>query len=460
MLFVIAAVILLQNNVFSQAASINEVGKNLIKAIQHSDLDIIKSIQATADIYRVVAPSQTEDLDDEQIMSLVNDNDYSMHSKFNNLVKYLDMAKLDKSKLRFIKAKEKKYELLKLEWKPFEFYFDYLGTKDTLIIELFEKDKKWYLIDIANDDKELFNIISLNCDDCAKSFYDTGLESREIRDFLEASHYFTIAAKLDTSFFEAMYENGYALIETGDTKSAEKFLKVAADKDSNGTYHSKIYLELGYIAMNEKNIMDAEDYFKNSIISDSSQYYSYYYLGKMAFDKHDFKDAVNYLQHAVENSSKETYYPHFLIGLSYYYLKDYQKASYALIESLERNPSHIETLYRLGWIYNELKDFQMAVSVFEALLKIEKTNYDAIYELAYAMKNLGYFSRSIELFLEVENALKNNRTSSINYPRLARHLGDCFLELNDRKEACHYYKIANDGNESINPEKLRKACSK
>lgn len=444
----------------SQTKSIDGAGKILLNAIHKSDYKELESIRAGLDIYRKLAPTQFKEKTDEEIRETLNQGPYSLPEKFAYIPLSLDVAGLDRAKLKFIGAKEKKFEFLKMDWVPVNVFFEYEGIADTIMIELYQDKGKWFLVDFANDDRELLNIISKKSKVKAEKFISEGMEFRNTYNPGRAVYLHELAVKLEPSSAFNCYTLGISYIIIDDLRSASKSLTHALNLPSDDSLKANVYLELGYINMQTGRKKEAIDFFNKSLNIIDSLYYPNYYLAMLAFDDADYLTSAKYLQKVLAISANEGYYTYYTLALAYKQLQDYPKALDNYLEAIKRDPENKVIIYDIAWLYNELKDFEKAIFYLNSIIKDEPNNFDAIYELGYALKNLTKYNEAIESFEKVEAEMDKKGLPSINRGKLCKHLGDCNYAVGNYSIACNYFKCSQEHGIKINEKEFNKACDK
>lgn len=442
----------------SQTKSIEEAGKILLESIQKDDFKKLESIRVGFDIYRKLAPTQFQERTDEEIGETLNQGPYSLPEKFAYIPLSLNVAGLDRTKLKFKSAKEKKFEFLKMDWVPVNVIFEYEGITDTIMIELYQDKGKWFFVDFANDDRELLNIISKKSKVKPDVFVTAGMEFRNSFHPGRAAYLHELAAKLDPSSSRNWYDLGISYIIIDDLRGANQSLEKALGLATDDSLKANTYTELGYIEMKIGKKKEAIDYFNKALKLYNELYYPNSYIAMLAFDDGDYSTASQYLRKVLSISVEEGYYTYYLLALSHMQLKEYRQALENYLEALKRDPGNQNMLYDIAWLYNELEDFEQAVVFLNSIINDDSNNYDAIYELGYAYKNLKQYRKAIDCFVKVEAELDNGNTYSINRGRLCNHLGESYYLVGNFSKACNYLQCAQEFGFTIDDKVMEKAC--
>lgn len=440
---------------FSQESSGEKLARKVVDIIKSGNPDGLKPLQAIPDIYRKIAASQMKGKSDQEIMETVNNPDYSIYARTQEIINSLTEAGLDPAKLTFTKVNIEKFELIAPEYNVLRTFCKYDNAIDTLIFESFNKAGKWYLVDLANDDRQLANIIKIKGKIDPQKLFEKGLDAIQSDDWGKAVEYFTRATEINPKFKEAYYKCTFSYIELGKFDLAESTIKKAIEIDKN---YADAYVELGYINERMKNYDAAKSNLDFAIKLDSTKYWAYYYAGNMYADLGDYENAAFYLSGAIRNNPSKYYNPYKNRASAYFKLKQYSLAKEDYLQVIEIEPQVAEAYYYIGWIENDFEKYESALKYLEKYLTYEPDQLDALYERGFANKKLNKFKEAISDFDQVLAVLEKTPSTSISLSKLYKHLADSYFGAGNTDSACGYYKKAIDEGDDASRELSKERC--
>jgi len=185
---------------------------------------------------------------------------------------------------------------------------------------------------------------------------------------------------------EIIILKGILLSEFKKYEEAEKYYKLAIEKDKNYSYP---YNGLGNIYISLKKYEEADKYYKLAIEKDKNYSYPYNGLGSLYTDLKKYEEAEKYYKLSIEKDENYSH-PYFNLGLLYDSLKKYKDAKEILIKGLEiekNNESYDIENYLLGRFKYMIKEVENALKTDNNYSKIqEKGEEDPIKKILKEIK--------------------------------------------------------------------------
>lgn len=432
------------SNAQSQPKTQKELTEKFTNILKSGKSDDLKEIQAPVSIYRKVAPSQSKGKSDDEFMSIVNTPGFSIFSKLDKIISDFKESGLDFSKLKVKGGKEKKYDMIKVDWTVLQVFYEYDGVPDTLVLEVGSVNNKWYLIDISNEDRELSNIISKKGTMTAHAYYALAIQAIDKQEYFEATNLLDKAIKLNPNYTDAYYELAYVKNETGNYSDAIEPLKKIIEIDNT---FAQAYNELGYSYLKLEQFQDAIPIYSKYLEFKPKLYSANYNLAYCLYKVKEYDESKKYFSIAIENNEKNSQYPYYYRGLCNYKLKKYSDAKPDFQKTVEIDETNEDAMYYLGWIANEMGEFSQAVEIFSKAIVL-KEDIDTYYELGVAFEMLEKYKEAVNVLIKAKELLNSDIVQGINSSKLFKKLADCYYKLDDKVNACLYYKKSADvGNE-------------
>lgn len=108
------------------------------------------------------------------------------------------------------------------------------------------------------------------------------------------------------------------------------------------------------------------------------------------------------------------------------------------------NPQNADARYQLGLIYLKGKNYREAERYFREAVSIEKQNSDYYYALANTLSRKKRYKEAINTY---QKTLRLNPATG--YGEVQLGMGNCYLKLNDLKQARYWYEQAITANSSL-----------
>ena len=165
---------------------------------------------------------------------------------------------------------------------------------------------------------------------------------------------------------------------------------------------------------------EAKAAYEKLISSDPKQETPFLRLGDLYLEDNDLDNAYRVYSSLLEHFP-DSYAGHFFIGKIYAVRKEYDKAEYHILKTLELVPGLEEPKYELADIYKKEGKNQKVVDTYREILDHDPKNILASLELAVLYKKNGLAAQS-------ETLLKKLGSESYNDPDLFRIVGQEFLD--------------------------------
>ncbi|NML37646.1 tetratricopeptide repeat protein [Chitinophaga sp. G-6-1-13] len=139
----------------------------------------------------------------------------------------------------------------------------------------------------------------------------------------------------------------------------------------------------------------ARQRFAAAIKADSAFTAAYSALGDIYFEKKSYTDALFCCRKAQQlgaaNMSRQ-------IGLSYYYLHQYENALEALQQALQEEPGNKMVPYQLAQLYAQLGNYRESIHYYQEDLLLDSTHTAAWYELGMMWFNVTEPAKAVRAF--------------------------------------------------------------
>ncbi len=324
--------------------------------------------------------------------------------------------------------------------------------------------------------------------------------------------------------WEKSYETYCKLIESNDVPLERKFLIATSyinqfeqDKDTllleyaknlmleidTDTLDWRIKATLGDIYQRAGKDSLAIEYFKQATLEAEWNSSLWVQLGGLLFDNGRYKEATEELSKVADNFP-DNFYLHWILGLSYGQLNEFEKSKKHLLKAAHLNPNDVNvnqslafTLTRLkeykealryleyakkiapnnpqiysmlGMIYDDMEDWEKCNEAYERALAIDSTDILIMNNYAYSLskqnKNL---ERALELvnkaleqapdnasyldtkgwilfkmgkIKEAEKFVKQALEKETESAEVNEHMGEILLKLGNKKDALRYFEKA------------------
>lgn len=107
--------------------------------------------------------------------------------------------------------------------------------------------------------------------------------------------------------------------------------------------------------------------------------------------------------------------------------------------AVDSHPQDYKANYELGYVLIDLEDYTNAITYLKKATEISPTNADPFYELGYAYKMTNQYDKAIEVFLQ-----SMQKTSGSVPDNMYFSLGDCYLKIGKKEEACKHFAKAKE----------------
>ncbi len=244
---------------------------------------------------------------------------------------------------------------------------------------------------------------------------------------------------LNNSASETRNKTGKDLIREGinylileqNQRAEEAFLKAK----TLDPYSEEAHNFLGLLYMQQGLYQKAEDMLTRAVAIEPMYVEALRNLGKLYLQLEKFTEASSYLKRAYSLDRNQPYTA-YLLGMSYYFQGQAEKAVSAYEEALAGDPSlPNEVHYNLGVAYQETSRYLDAIREYETVLKFEPEHVNTLNNLGLVYSVIGEKDRAVDLFNRILKIEPNNVKARIN-------LGNIFLGTKDLAEAEKIYRSA------------------
>lgn len=225
-----------------------------------------------------------------------------------------------------------------------------------------------------------------------------------------------------------------------EKKALEWFAKIDV-KMLTETQETGYNYKLAFANYQRKNFVKAKQYLIPMTQKGNYKSEAYYYLGNIALENKDYDEALKYFDYIKDQSKykKEIAYQNLVI---LFHQKKYEQAI-ALGESnfkKSRGSDQSQMAKILGESYFYLNQYDKAIPYllqYRGKLKKGLTEVD-YYFLGYAYYKQGNYDLAIENFNKITDE-KTGVSQNAHY-----HLGDCYLQKNQKAQALNAFKNASE----------------
>ena len=189
--------------------------------------------------------------------------------------------------------------------------------------------------------------------------------------------------------------------------------------------------------------------------------------------KGEYDKSVEFLEAEINKGRKNFSFLNNL-GLSYFKLKNIQKAEQAFLNVLKINPNFINTLNNLGILYTEINDFETAEKYLRKSLEINPNVLETNFNLATTLQGNGQLDEAKNFYKKTLQINKNFTRSNLALAMIEKHsqnnnnvseleekiknkninlsdkrflnfaLGKIYEDLKQYEKSYNFYKKAND----------------
>lgn len=211
-----------------------------------------------------------------------------------------------------------------------------------------------------------------------------GLLQRDLGRDAEAASSFRRAADVDPSSWEAAYNLGVSLLESGQTRSALDPLRRAAEIESdNGRVQLALATAYDQLALPNEALQAARSAVA-SLDDPELMARARFILGRSLYQQGDYSAAAMELQQVVEampNNAQAQLWA----GLAEYQRGNYRQAALLYERAAQLDPASVEARVNLGAAYLASERFQDAERVYRSLVEQNARDAESFYNLGWAL---------------------------------------------------------------------------
>lgn len=240
--------------------------------------------------------------------------------------------------------------------------------------------------------------------------YMIGYQYYDKKEWAKAIEFFDKAVSLKSNYIKALYRNGYARLQIGDSAGAEPLLLCCvenwrqlddAGKLNERSRYSDVCFQLGKLYLEKGLTLKAEKWLREAVNLDSDDEHKHYNLGKALLKNRKTPEALEQFRHA------DTLHPHldyFQDKLASTYLKagnsEEAEKIYQSIPSYKRKP-YIWCNY--GIVLLQREKFDDAIKALKNAARDDNQNHRVHFHLGLAYLETGDVSLAAK---ELEFAAK------------------------------------------------------
>jgi len=241
---------------------------------------------------------------------------------------------------------------------------------------------------------------------------------------------------------------GKCYLYQGKFAQAKAKLEEMLAREDSGSIKDALYYWLGEAYFREKDIQQANMYYKRVIEEYPESSYindAYYALGLGLLESKDFPGAVdnlNILKEKLTDSQEKTAYVNFYLGEAYYYQDKFDTAEVLYKKSIELAPDlKAKSLFNLSLAWDEIKlnKYTEAKEIFEQInfLELNQRNQQVfLLGKGALLAEEKRFENALSLYSDLMNISKDNEIL------MQASLGkaDCLSNLGKYKDALSVYQ--------------------
>ncbi|OGW89447.1 MAG: hypothetical protein A3G33_02575 [Omnitrophica bacterium RIFCSPLOWO2_12_FULL_44_17] len=214
--------------------------------------------------------------------------------------------------------------------------------------------------------------------------------------------------------------------------------------------HVGALVHIGILQLNEGKVDQAITIFNQASVADPENPLVLSGLAMISRSKGEFNKAIQLFRRALEQSPKQTKrgdlkiydidQPSFILGemgLAYVQIKDFQRATSAIKQSCQMNPS-MDCHRQLGEMYFQMERWDECIRELSAVIQVKKDDVKLFGVLGVALAKKGDFQRAVSLFREG----LNYATSKGQKADLHRNLANLYSSANQFELAEREYLFA------------------
>jgi TolA-binding protein len=278
----------------------------------------------------------------------------------------------------------------------------------------------------------------------------------KMNDYSTAFTYFDELANSanDTIAQNSLYLSGECKRNLGETEDALEIFKLVLEHD-NFTLRKRALFNTGIIYFQRQNYDDAEKYLVESSEAEelNIKARSLTILGEIYLSRKSYKTAKDYFYSAkqLDGVDEELLNRSLLgLGISQYYLNDFENASLNLNELISRNPRFEESKvnFYLAEVYFAKGQFENTITHYNRIDESDELlKKQALYGKAYAYFNMKDFANSSYYFEEYLKQYPDND----NYFDVGLRLAESYYGLKNFNKASDIYaKLFSGSTDKLN----------
>lgn len=241
-----------------------------------------------------------------------------------------------------------------------------------------------------------------------------GLVELELNETDASEEKFKFIISVDNTNFEALYYLAYIYYKKSNF---EKSLSLALKSLEFFNKKTETYMLIAENYMNLKNEKECINYYELGAKETKPTYYYFISWGVSLQSFERYEESIEKFNQAIEKEDiNDIGYAY--LGISYYKLKNIEKAQELLEKASSINPKNTVALDGLGRINFDNKNYTEAIKCFEQGLKISAKAVENYRKIAKAYFSCGNFEKAKEYFNKAVEYQPDEPLVYIDYARL------------------------------------------
>jgi tetratricopeptide (TPR) repeat protein len=231
----------------------------------------------------------------------------------------------------------------------------------------------------------------------------------------------------------AHFQMGRHLYRLKDYTGASKWFDKVTRQDLTRDQLSEFFFKKGYCAYMSQNMVVANRMFYELLDMPKSDFYepALYYYSHLEYEKKNYQTALQGFEKLTTSQAFGSLMPYYIAQV-YFLQRRFQNVINYVPQHISKVvPARVPEMKRIvGESHFRLEKYDSAIHYLEQYKEIAESfeRYD-IYQLGYAYYKTGNFEQATKNF-----SLATNTPDSLSQ-NAYYHLGDCYLKMNDKKNA-------------------------
>jgi tetratricopeptide (TPR) repeat protein len=287
-------------------------------------------------------------------------------------------------------------------------------------------------------------------EEMANLLKNEALRQMRAKNSREAIDILTNAAHYLPNNIEILFAQGYAYNELGKYVEAIDVLQKITEQDVT---NFDVWNEMAWAYKKIKDFEKSTACYVRCTALRPNHYMVHYNTGWNYNELKKYKEALPYLDKAVllnPASYKQPYTERIITNRN---LGNIDMVVIDYLKLAEIDPENAGYFYQAGYYKIDLYDYIGAVAMLSKSIELDKNYFSSLYERGYAYKLLKKYDLAIADFKKAAEIGKGEEP-----PKTYFHLGDCYMGLKQKEEACRYYQKAATLNVANADAEVKRIC--